>query len=235
MAKRLTDETLRMDIVLNGNEAQKKMGDLQQAQRNLRKENEEIQKQKAKMIAQGKKETEEYKNLAKQLTENNKAINSNKQEQTALRKEMGLSALTTRQLAQEEKRLKAIMGSFSPDTPQWKKHNSELQKVLSRKREVRSEMNQTSKSMGENAKGWLATAFGVGVFLELGREALQFTKQWIIDARQMADEASGIEFAFNRLGKEGTDAFSKIKQSSRGLISDLNIKKATVELDAYGR
>ena len=234
MAKRLTDETLRMDIVLNGNEAQKQLGDLQQAQRNLRKENEEIRKQKAKMIAQGKKETEAYKNLAKQLTENNKAIKANSKEQTALRKEMGLAALTTRQLAQEEKRLKAIMGSFSPNTPQWNKYNKELQEVVARKKEVNAQMRSTSKAMGDSANNWLTTAFGVGVFLEAGREALQFAKQWISDARQMADEAKGVEFAYEALGERGQDAFNRIKQASRGLISDLNIKQATVELDAYG-
>ncbi|WP_336092467.1 hypothetical protein [Leeuwenhoekiella sp. CH_XMU1409-2] len=237
MAKRLTDETLRMDIVLNGNEAQKQLGDLQQAQRNLKKENAEIQKQKAKLVAQGKKETEAYKNLAKQLTENNKAIKANREEQNTLRKEMGLSALTTRQLAQEEKRLKAIMGSFSPDTPQWHKYNKELQEVVARKREVYAQMRNTTNAMGaqkksllDNAAGWLGMATGIGAAIEIGRRAITWAKDFIAEGIELVDQSRGIEFAFKALGDTGEDAFNRVKQAARGTLSDLDIKRSLVEL-----
>lgn len=237
MAKRLTDETLRMDIVLNGNEAQKQLGDLQQAQRNLKKENEEIRKQKVKMEAQGKKETEAYKNLAKQLTENNKAIKANREEQNTLRKEMGLSALTTRQLAQEEKRLKAIMGSFSPDTPQWHKYNKELQEVVARKREVYAQMRNTTNAMGaqkksllDNAAGWLGMATGIGAAIEIGRRAITWAKDFIAEGIELVDQSRGIEFAFKALGDTGEAAFNRVKQAARGTLSDLDIKRSLVEL-----
>ncbi|WP_341215769.1 hypothetical protein [uncultured Wocania sp.] len=61
------------------------------------------------------------------------------------------------------------------------------------------------------------------------REAFNFTKE----ARQFAIEAKGVEFAFERIGEVGQDAFDRIKSSTRGLLSDLDIKKAIVGFDNF--
>lgn len=59
--------------------------------------------------------------------------------------------------------------------------------------------------------------------------AFDFAKE----ARQAAIEAKGVEFAFKRLGDEGENAFLRIKKSTRGLLSDLDIKKALVDFDNF--
>ena len=61
------------------------------------------------------------------------------------------------------------------------------------------------------------------------REAFNFAKE----ARQLAIEAKGVEFAFDRLGDTGVDAFERVKASTRGLLSDLDIKKALVDFDNF--
>lgn len=61
------------------------------------------------------------------------------------------------------------------------------------------------------------------------REAWNFTKESL----QLVRESKGVEFAFNRIGLRGTDAFNKIKISTRGLLSDLDIKKTLVEFDNF--
>lgn len=61
------------------------------------------------------------------------------------------------------------------------------------------------------------------------REAFNFAKE----ARQLAIEAKGVEFAFDRLGDTGVDAFERVKASTRGLLSDLDIKKSIVEFDNF--
>lgn len=149
MANRISDETLELNIVVNGNKAQKQLGDLQQTQRNLRKSNEDLRKEKAKLIKQGKQETEEYKRVSKAIRDNNKAIKSNSQEQSKLRQQIGLTGLTTRQLSQEQRRLKAIMSGFAPNTPQWKQYNEQLQKVNKQMGKVRSQMRGTTGVLGQ--------------------------------------------------------------------------------------
>lgn len=71
----------------------------------------------------------------------------------------------------------------------------------------------------------------VGVFgiVEGVRIAFDFAKESIEIARQ----AKGVEFAFNRLGQQGVDAFTRVKKSTRGLLSDLDIKRSLVELDNF--
>lgn len=150
MAGKIHDEQLKVDIIINGNEAQKELGNLQEAKRNLRKENEELRKEKAKLVAEGKKESDQYKRLTKQISENNTSLRESEKKQAALRKELGLTGLTTRQLASEQKRLKSIMGGFTPESPQWKAYNEELKKVNARVAEIREEMKGVKEVMNDD-------------------------------------------------------------------------------------
>jgi hypothetical protein len=75
----------------------------------------------------------------------------------------------------------------------------------------------------------LLPALGV---LELFRAGLNFAKEAVALAR----DAKGVEFAFKEIEErtgEAKDAFLSIKQSARGLLSDLDIKKSIVEFDNF--
>lgn len=61
------------------------------------------------------------------------------------------------------------------------------------------------------------------------KEVFNFAKE----AREFALEAKGVEFAFERIGIKGQEAFQKVKKASRGLLSDLDIKKSIVEFDNF--
>ena len=72
----------------------------------------------------------------------------------------------------------------------------------------------------------LAGALGVTVGLSL---LVDYTKE----SMRLAREAKGVEFAFERLGTEGVRAFTKIKKSTRGLLSDLDVKTALVDFNNF--
>lgn len=72
----------------------------------------------------------------------------------------------------------------------------------------------------------LVGAFGLIEGLRLG---FSFTK----DAIELAKQAKGVEFAFERLGDAGVKAFTDVRQASRGLVSDLDIKTALVDFDNF--
>ena len=67
----------------------------------------------------------------------------------------------------------------------------------------------------------------------LGLKAVfDFTKE----ARQLAIDAKGVEFAFKQIEERTGDAEAallRVKKATRGLLSDLDIKKAIVELDNF--
>ena len=60
MAKRIVDEEMRFSININGDEAQNQLHKLERSTRDLEKTNKDLRAEKAKLVAQGKKETAEY-------------------------------------------------------------------------------------------------------------------------------------------------------------------------------
>ena len=72
----------------------------------------------------------------------------------------------------------------------------------------------------------LVGAFGLVQGLRLGFDFLK-------DAARLAREAKGVEFAFVKLGSEGRKAFDDIRKSTRGLLSDLDIKKSLNEFSNF--
>ena len=72
----------------------------------------------------------------------------------------------------------------------------------------------------------LVGAFGAVEGIRLGYRLIK-------DSLEVARAAKGIEFAFNRLGVAGTKAYDDIKASTRGLLSELDIKKSIVEFDNF--
>ena len=235
MARKLTDETLRMDIVLNGNKAQAQLGKLQKQQHDLRRANEDLREAKQKLIAQGKKESAAYKEITAQIKANNQSLTQNKNAQADLRKQIGITSLTTRQLTQEQKRLKALMSSISPGTDKWEEYNKELGKVTARQREIRDKIKETSNSLGaqnkslvSSAKNWLSMAVGIGAAIEIARRVITFAKDFVTEGLKMADQARGVEFAFKAIGKTAQQAFLDVRKAVRGTLSDLDIRKALV-------
>lgn len=65
-------------------------------------------------------------------------------------------------------------------------------------------------------------------------EGIRLAFDFAGEAVQLAREAKGVEFAFNRLGIEGVEAFNDIKKASRGTLSDLEIKKSLNEFKNLG-
>lgn len=118
----------------------------------------------------------------------------------------------------------------------------ELEKLDARVKSVDKSAGQFQRNVGnypQGVSGMKQLAVGakdlvrgfVGAFgaVEGFRLAWDFGKESLAIARQ----AKGVEFAFERLGKEGVDAFERVKKSTRGLLSDLDIKKSLVEFDNF--
>ena len=176
MAK-IQDETLRLNIVVNGDKAQKEIGKLEAQNRKLKDSNEDLRKSKQRLIAEGKKESQQYKNITKEMAKNSLEIKENKTKMGALRKELGLTGLTTKQLAQEQRRLKTILASTTPNTAAYKQYKKELQAVNGRLGELRVGAKKTGGIIGKMKASFggigalAAGAFGIGALLKFGNVA----------------------------------------------------------------
>lgn len=65
-------------------------------------------------------------------------------------------------------------------------------------------------------------------------EGLRLAIDFGADAVRLSREAKGVEIAFNDLGNAGVAAFDDIKKSTRGTLSDLEIKKSINEFNNLG-
>lgn len=63
---------------------------------------------------------------------------------------------------------------------------------------------------------------------------IKFAFDFAKESRDIAIQAKGIEFAFNKIGDAGVSAFEDTKKATRGLLSDIDIKGAIVEFDQFG-
>ena len=154
MGNKLRDEDLNLNIIVNGDKGKKELGDLEKSTRELTNRNKELRAEKERLIRAGKQESAEYKAVTKEITENNRAIKANEARMTELRKEIGLTGLTMKQLRSEQTRLKRLMDSATPGTPQWKMYRAELDKVEAQMAKVRAGSQRMRLSIGSVADGF---------------------------------------------------------------------------------
>lgn len=185
--------------------------DLNKALIKQRLETNEINKQNRLQEQSTNRVLGAYKNVSAQLTQLRKTY-----------KDLGAKQLQGIKLTKEEKK------QFDRLLPSIKK----LDKGL---KQLDNSAGQNQRSVGKYSdalKGFKNVMVGlVGAFgaVEVARMALNFGKESL----ELARQAKGVEFAFNRLGVEGQEAFEKIKTSTRGLLSDLEIKTSLSEFDQF--
>ena len=243
MAKKITDETLQFNIVVNGNKAQKEYNELQKKQKKLLNSTKDLEAEARKLKKANKQNSEEFKNLERQIIENNKAIDINERKMSELTQEIGLTNLTMKQLNSEARKLNTILSNLDPETDEWKQYNKQLAAVNNRQFELRKETRETAKALGGQTsklkkfgaelKKIFFPVTGAVLFTDALKSMGRFAKQFILDAIELSEESRGIQVAFKALGEEGSEAFRKVKLSTRGLLSDLEIKKSLVEFDNF--
>lgn len=189
MSKRITDEKLNVEMSINGvNKTQAEISKIQTSIKNLKNENDELAAAKRKLLAEGKKESEQYKELTKAQNTNRVEIDKYTSKQKELQKQIGLTGMTMSQLVKEQKGLKSQMNNFVPGTPEWQKLNRELQETNARLGQVRGEMNQTEGIMGRMKK----SLGGLGGML-LGGAGLMAAWQGVKKLVQVHSELSDVQ------------------------------------------
>ncbi|NYJ27502.1 hypothetical protein [Allomuricauda sp. ARW1Y1] len=150
MGKKIVDETLKFEVIINGDKAKKEYGQLDRATKKLVDRNDELEKQAKKLERSRKDNKEAIKKLRDEIEKNNKTIQSNESRMKQLTKEIGLNNLSMRDLGKEARRLSGIMSNLDPESPKWAELNKELKVVKGRMSELREEMRPVQSSMEDN-------------------------------------------------------------------------------------
>lgn len=154
MAKTISDEQMKLSIIINGISAQKELLDLEKSTRSLNEQNKSLLIEKKKLEKQGLKDTEQYKQLTATIKQNSSEIRTNKERMGELQKEIGLTGLTMAQLQGKATMLRNTLRNMIPGTEDYKKYNAELQQVNARLGELRGKATVAKSSIGSLADGF---------------------------------------------------------------------------------
>lgn len=160
----LKKDVIGADVQINSNEAQKSLVDLSQKTSALANENDRLRISQAKLKALNKENTEEYKKITKTISDNSKQIKDNNAQMDALRKTIGVTEMSTKQLSKRAQELRRELSGMSQasDSERFNKLNQELIETERQMRKNKAAIGETKEAVNplvDTAKG-LLPAFG---------------------------------------------------------------------------
>lgn len=236
MAKKLTEDELKWILSVDATKAQQEVRALTKDNSKLNATNKELKGRMLELIAAGKKESDEFKNLSKEVERNNEKIDRNKTKVKALEGTLGLTALTMTQLRKQAKDLQRQLDNTSDslDPENYKKLERNLAAVKSRMAELRNSGQMTGETLSTSfskvttiVKGFLALKV-IGYLKDLVSGAIETRKEFakyeavLRNTFQSQEKAAASMAMLKRLAQETpyslqevTEAY--IKMVNRGI------------------
>ena len=208
MAKTISDENIRLNIIINGNPAQKQLLDLEKSTRALTKETEGLKLQRKQLELADQKGSAEWKKLDAIIKANTVTIDNNKATMKELQNQVGLTGLTMHQLGQKARILRGQLANAVPNGEAYNKYKVELQQVEARIKTLRVQAKRAKLSLGSLAQGFnkyaalgaSVLAMGTGVVLSL---------QKIIDYNGKLSDSQADVMKTTGMTKEEVDELTK--------------------------
>lgn len=198
MAKTISDEKIKLSIIIDGNPAQQELLKLEKATGDLNKRQRELSEEKRKLIREGKIESDQYKAVTAEIKQNTAAITANKARMSELQKEIGLTGLTMAQLQQKATALRAALRNAVPGGEAYQKYNNELTQVNGRLDELKGKGQAAGSSIGQLADkfnryaGLAASAVAVGTGVVLSLQKMIDYNGKLADAQTNVQKTTGM-------------------------------------------
>jgi TP901 family phage tail tape measure protein len=185
MAGEVHREKIQLDIEVGGNQARKQLNDLKEESYELNKTQKALRAEKAKLIKEDENYRSEVNRLNKALRENRFAIEQNESKQVELRKELGITSLTTRELAAEFRHLKQVQSNLVPGTAQWDAYQKKIEAVHQRMTMLRD----GSTKLGMAIKDMATTVnHYAGIFMAIGFAIYGAYNLFVKGNKELADQ-----------------------------------------------
>jgi hypothetical protein len=155
--KHLSEDEIKLIISGDSSKLQEELHTLTKETKALKKEEAERRKAMVELEAQGKKNTKDYQNLAKECKEYTAKISKNNEKISLLTRNLKVNDLTMRQLKKEAKELSAALDDMteSANPEEYAKLNTRLREVRARMSELRSAGNNMNNEFG-NSVNWMS-------------------------------------------------------------------------------
>lgn len=250
MAKHLSEDEIKFIMSVESSQAQQEIHKLTKETKELNRTNQERRNVMRSLEAQGKKDTEYYRNLEAEIKSTNETIKKNKQLVTELEKKLDVTSLTMAQLRAKAKDLRTQLDhtAKSANPEEYAKLEEELKKVNNRMDELRgtgeyakkeiSGFERTMSMAKTAAKGFVAVQL-LSYLKSVGTNAYNTRKEFaryeavLKNATGSGKEASNVMRTLQTLA---ADTPASVAEWTEAYIKLINrgIKPTTSELTALG-
>lgn len=147
MAKRITDEDLRLNLIVNGDGGRKEMLALDRQMKDLQSSTKRTRSELKNLEKAGKTGSQEHQNLTKTLKDQEKTLTECREKYNKLRDAISLENKTLAELRNHLKLTQTALSKAVPGTENWKKLNVEVQQTKARLKELTSQSGQTKGAL----------------------------------------------------------------------------------------
>lgn len=147
MAKRITDEDLRLNLIVNGDGGRKEMLALDRQMKDLQSSTKRTRTELKNLEKAGKTGSQEHQNLTKTLKDQEKTLTECREKYNKLRDSISLENKTLAELRNHLKLTQTALSKAVPGTENWKKLNAEVQQTKARLKELTSQSGQTKGAL----------------------------------------------------------------------------------------
>ena len=233
MAKTLTDEDIKLNLIINGNQAQKELGTLEKETRKYTEANKQLTLEKKRLEQQGLKDSARYKQLTAEIKANNLAIATNKEKMKQLQNQIGITGLTMKQLTDKAHLLKMSLRNAVPGGEAYQRYQAEIRQVNARLDELRLKAQTTRMSLGSIADGFNRyQTLAVSVIATLTGIVLSIQK--IIDIAGKLSDAQADVMKTTQMTKEEVDELTKSFGAFKTRTARIELLKLAEEAGRLG-
>ncbi|MBQ7422299.1 MAG: phage tail tape measure protein [Prevotella sp.] len=158
---RIKEEDLRLNLIINGDETRKKMGELREEINKVKTSTATLEKERKKLVKQFGEESIQVKNLDKQLETHRNGLKNLRNAYNDYERRLSITGMTMKELSSHARNVSAILRNLKPGTADFEKYNQELKKTRDRMRDLKGQSDSTGKAMQSMAAGLKTAYMGV--------------------------------------------------------------------------
>lgn len=188
MAKKITEESLRLNIIINGDAAKKQILDTEKALEGLHRSQKRLLDMRKRLENSGRTETKQYRDTEIAIKEVADDIATLTSKLENMRKGMPLTSMTLKDLRSHARQLRTVLERTVPGTENYRRLQRELQQTRSRMKELELATTATDNTLCGLAGRFRDYAIGATAMIGAGQKVLSYVNQ-ATDAYKEQDEA----------------------------------------------
>lgn len=147
MAKKITEESLRLNIIINGDRARQQILGQEKSIDALHKSRQRLLDQRQRLERQGKTETKQFHDTELAIRDYDKSISEAQKRLENMRKGLPLTSMTMQELRKHINQTKAALANAVPNTSNWSRLNAELQQSKTQLKILETQSLATDKTV----------------------------------------------------------------------------------------